>query len=683
MLFSQVLMSLGSAAVLTLATDISANSRLSDIVLARQNERSFSEPSMPYSVVRRDQTFKSDPITLDTSWQNAILYQDSFSKGVSTGSQGNLSLDLGVQITCTTCYIKGSTMTSLTVAGSGDLVQILQNYIEAIEGDVQNITEAAIGIVSNSLEQDVVEFLNTTDIVAQKVENIADSMWKKLESIFGSWMSDLLADFDDLVSKISTKLNSEIEEDTQILHSFTASVEGVIKDVLDDLKKDLDDISFIPDSFIEEIGDFAEEVFDSVKDTIDEELTEIKDAFHNNTFALPTVDVDFNQASTSSIPEISMQFQLDAFELYMELDTMLSAGATYTLPLYVSNTPIGVSLGDDVTAGIVATIDLILDIKAQIDISSGFHLKFDDSLTLDIEMFAEKVSNIHFPGAQFEFLPVTISSSGSVITGVLRVGLKVALDLHPPALTLLDNNITFGGGLEMSVFANVAEFETTITESTSSDASQCELEVVEYFEFNIGAGAGAVLTLGSHHWGPTPATTIPLLYTTLASACAAKKTASTATITSNSAIAATTDAAKRANAAREDVTTTTLTSTMVFTGQTCASSGVIHCPAAQQITTTFLSVSSYVTAVASGVIPTFPTQLTSLPSVSSIVAFGTNVKSVAGVSGVPTSFDPSAITNEAQNILNGQTGGVSNKLILGLALGLGVPFLIAVLTAAM
>lgn len=290
---------------------------------------------------------------------------------------------------------------------------------------------------------------------------------------------------------------------------------------------------------------------------------------------------------------------------------------------------------------------------------------------------------IYSPGAQFEFLPVTISSSGSVITGVLRVGLKVALDLHPPALTLLDNNITFGGGLEMSVFANVAEFETTITESTSSDASQCELEVVEYFEFNIGAGAGAVLTLGSHHWGPTPATTIPLLYTTLASACAAKKTASTATITSSSAVAATTDAAKRANAAREEVTTTTLTSTMVFTGQTCASSGVIHCPAAQQITTTFLSVSSYVTAVASGVIPTFPTQLTSLPSVSSIVAFGTNVKSVAGVSGVPTSFDPSAITNEAQNILNGQTGGVSNKLILGLALGLGVPFLIAILTAAM
>lgn len=285
-------------------------------------------------------------------------------------------------------------MASLTVAGSGNLVQILQNYIEAIEGDIQNITEAAIEIVSNSLEQDVVEFLNTTDIVAQKVENIAESMWNKMESIFGSWLSHLVDDLDHLVSKISNKLNLAIEEDTQILHSFTENVEGVIRAVLDDIDKVLDDLE-IPDWITDDVDDFVDEVFDSVKDKMDEELAEIKDAFHNNTFALPTVDVDFNQASTSSIPEISMQFQLDAFELYMELDTMLSAGATYTLPLYVSNTPIGVSLGDDVTAGIVATIDLILDIKAQIDISSGFHLKFDDSLTLDIEMFAEKVSNIH------------------------------------------------------------------------------------------------------------------------------------------------------------------------------------------------------------------------------------------------------------------------------------------------
>jgi hypothetical protein len=426
MLFSQVLMSLGSAAVLTLAIDISPNSRLSDIVLAGQNARSFPDASLPYSVVRRDQTFKSDPITLDTSWQNAILYQHSLyvrhqelallplyvkltniktvcsSTDVSTGSQGDVSLKLGVQITCATCYIKGISTATLTVAGSGDLVQILQSYVEAIQGDILNITEDAIGIVGSSLEQDVVEFLNATDAIANEMDNFTLSIRNEMESFLGFdvFSVDSISDeIEQIFSGLATTVNAEIEKDTQILHNFTEGIENVIKGVLseiqDTIDKHLEFLSTIFDDIADDIDDFVDKVFDSVKNTFDEGLASIKDAFHDNEYALPTVDVDFNQMSASSIPDISLQFQLDAFELYMELDTMLSAGATYTLPLYISETPIGVSLGDDVTAGIVATIDLILDIQAQIDISSGFHLKFDDILTLDIELFAEKVSNIH------------------------------------------------------------------------------------------------------------------------------------------------------------------------------------------------------------------------------------------------------------------------------------------------
>jgi hypothetical protein len=81
-------------------------------------------------------------------------------------------------------------------------------------------------------------------------------------------------------------------------------------------------------------------------------------------------------------------------ELYMLLDTILSAGTTYTLNLYSSISPIGLAVGDELQVGVIFSVDLILSVEAEIDISSGFHIKLEDGIAIDIPMFDQNVSSI-------------------------------------------------------------------------------------------------------------------------------------------------------------------------------------------------------------------------------------------------------------------------------------------------
>jgi hypothetical protein len=301
------------------------------------------------------------------------------------------------------------------------------------------------------------------------------------------------------------------------------------------------------------------------------------------------------------------------------------------------------------------------------------------------------------PGAQFEFLPIEVIGSGAVLKGVLRFQLKAGLELQTPNVTVLDKDLAFGAGVEMNVFANLAEFVTNITGPSTNNANGCDLEVVQYYEFNLGAAAGATLAFGDRSWGPTPETTVPVFFTTLGKACAKKGTPTSSVVTtattattagsvtttsstgsSTTATPSITHAPRTAELAPRDLITTTLLSSVVFMAQSCLSSGLVHCPASLQVTSAFSSVLSLVTAVPSGVIPSFP--VTSVASVLSSVAFGPDIKSAIPITGLPTSFTPPISTNDISNFVNGETAGVSNKLILGLGLGLGLPVLIGLIT---
>jgi hypothetical protein len=229
------------------------------------------------------------------------------------------------------------------------------------------------------------------------------------------------------------------------------------------------------------------------------------------------------------------------------------------------------------------------------------------------------------------------------------------------------------------VWADVAQFVTNVTAAPAGSGTNCELHIVEEYTLLLGANAGATLglefVLQDYTWGPTPETQIPLFFTTLAAACAATGTVSAvatgATITARNAVSS---------------TTTSTEVTYTYTATQCLSTGLINCPVSLQSTSRNTVTKTLVSVVPSGSKATFVTATTG--TAVSAIAFGTGIKAISSTSGSPVSFVPTAsatgsVGTGISGVLNGKTGGVSNKLVIGVSVGVGVPVLIAVLAGCM
>lgn len=284
-------------------------------------------------------------------------------------------------------------------------------------------------------------------------------------------------------------------------------------------------------------------------------------------------------------------------------------------------------------------------------------------------------------GGHFEFLPVKLKSAGVVFSAVLRVGMHAGFDLgipKSPNVTIFGLTVpSFGGGIDVGVFANVAEFTTNITEQP--DNENCELGVAQSFQFALGASAGASIFVKDATWGPIATTSTPIWQTELATACI-------------KAAARTTPAAIEATSAvqrGQGMSVATTTSEITYTGVNCLSTGLINCPASLQKTSQFTTTSTLTATVTPGADEDdIDWQSTVRNSVTTTVPFGNSVVKVKSTSGKPVSYVPppptdTSISGRIDGVLDGNVNGTPNRLIIGLSVGLGVPFLIGVLVGAM
>ncbi|KAK7452488.1 hypothetical protein Landi51_04376 [Colletotrichum acutatum] len=437
-----------------------------------------------------------------------------------------------------------------------------------------------------------------------------------------------------------------------------------------------------------EIGNEFEETFDNIttyaKNYVSGVMDNLSDGLDADDFDFPPLNITFD-LDVPSFPEASLGFGFEDLEIYMQLDTTLSAGLSYTLNLYTSTTPLGSKIGDDLLLGVVFSIDLILSVESELQMSSGFHLRMDDEVGFDIALFSKNVSSVNFKGGQFEFLPVIIETAGVELKAILRAGFSAGIEISYPVdskeIELFNNTIKVPGasaGIEVSVFANIAELSTGVTALSTPDEDGCVLRAVNAYQFALGAAAGASVQIGDRIWGPVPNTQIPLFYTTLGDACASTRVPTT---TATSISASATSKEKR----QEELTTTTLSKKVTYTGIECLTTGLINCPPQLQTLRKFVATETFITAVASGVEAVFPVATKAV--VQDVVSFGSNAQPLISSSGVPKEFTPSpsasATSTNPPGVLDGEVDGVDKKIIVGVSIGAGVILMAVVVGACM
>ncbi|KAJ8109806.1 hypothetical protein OPT61_g7188 [Boeremia exigua] len=188
-------------------------------------------------------------------------------------------------------------------------------------------------------------------------------------------------------------------------------------------------------SVLSNVNNFTETFSDYLDNYADQVVRNFADGIDFSDFDFPTFPYAFN-LTVPELPESNLRFTFNELELYMQVNTVLSAAATYEINLYTTQSAVGISVGPALTLGLTLQIDLILAIDGEIDISSGLHMKLDDGLAMDIALFGDKVTNMIFQkvdmpgsnGGQFEFLPITVESGGVVISAVLRIGAHCGIE---------------------------------------------------------------------------------------------------------------------------------------------------------------------------------------------------------------------------------------------------------------
>ncbi|KAI1353169.1 hypothetical protein F5Y01DRAFT_323609 [Xylaria sp. FL0043] len=203
-------------------------------------------------------------------------------------------------------------------------------------------------------------------------------------------------------------------------------------------------------------------------------------------------------------PKLRLGFS--GVQAYASLGLRASAGQTFSLNLFASNSPVGIGIsGLDV--GVVFFVDLVFSVSEAIDLAAGFQVSVPDDAYLEADIFEGDIDDSAFDGLNSQSLPVTVISGTATFKADLRLrvqaGAEASIDLFG-----------IGAGAVIGIYANLIEF-VAIIEKTPT----CDLETEISWDLNVGAYAHLDVVVDYTTLGPVPTVSTTLLAAETISSC--------------------------------------------------------------------------------------------------------------------------------------------------------------------
>ncbi|ORY70069.1 uncharacterized protein BCR38DRAFT_405721 [Pseudomassariella vexata] len=196
----------------------------------------------------------------------------------------------------------------------------------------------------------------------------------------------------------------------------------------------------------------------------------------------------------------SVKLEFNQIEAYVFLGLETNAAQTFSVNLFMSNSPIGLGF-PGLSVGVVFFVDLVFSLTEEIDLTGGFYVKLADGAFLEADIFGGDITNSFFDGISSKSLPVTVTSGTATFKADLRLRVQCGAESSIDVFGI-------GAGAVVGIYANIIEFVAVI-DSTPT----CALESTEWWDLNVGAlcniplkcdrpGVGVIKTLKLI---PTPA----------------------------------------------------------------------------------------------------------------------------------------------------------------------------------
>jgi len=87
-------------------------------------------------------------------------------------------------------------------------------------------------------------------------------------------------------------------------------------------------------------------------------------------------------------PTVKLSFS--GVEAYVDMDIAATAGATYAINLFTTQTPAGLGF-PGLSVGVVFDVDLVFSLSSDIDLEGGFYVKVADGAFLEASVFGGEV----------------------------------------------------------------------------------------------------------------------------------------------------------------------------------------------------------------------------------------------------------------------------------------------------
>ncbi|KAJ3563889.1 hypothetical protein NPX13_g8043 [Xylaria arbuscula] len=322
-------------------------------------------------------------------------------------------------------------------------------------------------------------------------------------------------------------------------------------------------------------------------------------------------------------PKLRLDFS--GVEAYVNLEVRASAGQTFSLNLFASDSPFGIGIsGLDV--GVVFFVDLVFSISEAVDLTAGFQVSVPDGAFLEADIFGGDIDDSAFDGLNSQSLPVTVISGTATFKADLRLrvqaGAEASLDIFG-----------IGAGAVVGIYANIIEFVAVIEKTPT-----CDLETEIWWDLNVGAYAHLDVVVDSTTLGPVPTVSTTLLTADTITSCWSEAPMTPALPATTSSIE---------TSPSQIVTSTVPVET--FNTKVTSTSEVTSIPATDS-STLIWSPSMVLTITASEVSFTMPGSSLPTNSSSSVLPTSTFASSlITSVSVSPSSFSPA--TNKPSSLI--------------------------------
>ncbi|CAG8951626.1 hypothetical protein HYFRA_00005426 [Hymenoscyphus fraxineus] len=184
------------------------------------------------------------------------------------------------------------------------------------------------------------------------------------------------------------------------------------------------------------------------------------------------------------------------------------AGGFYVIPLFKSETPLGIEIDDKNKLGLILSLSLILGPYAGIDFTFGWDVSFPQDITYVLDAINGDILEMFLDGAKVSEIPVHFNSGSIGFTAWLRLKLQVAAAMEAGGVSF---NIAAGVFYDLMQYKLKLVYEPHALSNCTLEGSQAMYQDYAAFAiaemdkngYNVNAGPTFVSTHVSLELGKT------------------------------------------------------------------------------------------------------------------------------------------------------------------------------------